>query len=144
MDRDSIIEKFKSVLSWLKTAGMFVWALITTFPIPAAVILVVVIVACVITQKCGSSESELEKRADESSEVAIEKQTEANVKSEQITNSQKELQTAEKNTNAAVKEKEKSNKKDSSEFDSQISEDRYCSRWPDDSSCAEWRKRNGY
>lgn len=59
-----------------------------------------------------------------------------------VINAEKDVNNAANNTNQAVNNYRESVNRDSSEFGSSGSEHRFCTRWPCDSTCREWRKRN--
>lgn len=120
-----------------------VWGLILSNPLVSIVVVVIFLVAVILFCTWGKSDSELQREADKAADKSIGLQAESNVKQEQVEKDKVEVKTAEKEAVNARKERERSNKKDSKEFDSKEAEDRYCSRWPDDSTCEEWRKRNG-
>lgn len=106
------------------------------------VALVLVFFGWLMEQACGRSDSELQREADAKGDIAIGLQNEANVQQKQVEKDQANVEAAEKGTRRAEKELEKSNKTDSSKFEASQAEDKFCSRWPQDSSCAAWRKRH--
>lgn len=81
---------------------------------------------------------------------AISQQANANVQGEEVekarsnvTVAEKDAQNASREREKAQKERDKAVKKDSKDADAANVEDRFCRKFSNDSSCAEWRKKNG-
>lgn len=81
---------------------------------------------------------------------AISQQANANVQGEEVEKARANVTAAEKTAvNAsrerekAQKERDKAVKKDSKDADAANVEDRFCRKFSNDSSCTEWRKKNG-
>ena len=131
----------KTFWAFLKAIGSAVWAVAMINPVFSLVTVAVVIVLMFLF--CGRGDSNLEKEADKQGDIAVEKRSEANVQEAETEKAKANVQPAKKDAQNASKEREKANKKDSAEYNGQEAEDKYCQRWPSDSSCADWRKRNG-
>jgi len=88
--------------------------------------------------------------ANNAQDTAISQQSNANVQGEEVEKSKANVTAAEKTAENASKEREKAQKerdkavkKDSKDADAANVEDRFCRKFGNDSSCAEWRKRKG-
>ena len=88
--------------------------------------------------------------ANNAQDTAISQQSNANVQGEEVEKAKGNVAVAEKTAENASKEREKAQKerdkaikKDSKDADAANVEDRFCRKFGNDSSCAEWRKRNG-
>lgn len=77
----------------------------------------------------------------------IETKVEANTAANVVNAAEKEQTDAQTNTNNALFDFNASVNRDSSDWanlDKLIIEDRYCRRFPNDSTCGEWRERTGH
>ena len=88
--------------------------------------------------------------ANNAGDNAISQQANANVQGEEVekarsnvTVAEKDAQNASRERERAQKERDKAVKKDSKDADAANVEDRFCRKFSNDSSCAEWRKKNG-
>lgn len=120
--------KAESAATWV-TAALVIGAVL------------VVIVGC--RWLLSDSQSANEIKADTAAQEGTKKDAETNVQTEKIEKQAQEIQAAEKDAVNARKRKEKADRTDSSEYNGAEVEDKFCSRFPNDSTCADWRRRNG-
>ena len=107
-----------------------------------AIIAGLFIVLIVIEQIGSCRQANEQKRIEKLNKEIIEQQTITNIKLAEQANIEVEVKDAKANTNQAGNNFNKSLKKDSSAFDSSAAEDKYCSRWCEDSSCRDWRLKH--
>jgi len=88
--------------------------------------------------------------ANNAQDTAISQQSNANVQGEEVekarsnvTVAEKDAQNASRERERAQKERDKAVKKDSKDADAANVEDRFCRKFTRDSSCSDWRRRNG-
>ena len=88
--------------------------------------------------------------ANNAGDNAVTQQANANVQGEEVekarsnvTVAEKDAQNASRERERAQKERDKAVKKDSKDADAANVEDRFCRKFTRDSSCSDWRRRNG-
>lgn len=88
--------------------------------------------------------------ANNAGDNAVTQQANANVQGEEVekakanvTVAEKDAQNASREREKAQKERDKAVKKDSKDADAANVEDRFCRKFTRDSSCSDWRRRNG-
>jgi F0F1-type ATP synthase membrane subunit b/b' len=88
-------------------------------------------------------QNRLEKKIDRIESNITEAETISNVLTNQKENIKQEVDTIEVNKNAAKENINASIKRDSSTYDYREAEDKFCRRYPCDTSCQSWRERTG-
>src|SRR5690606_33846164 len=109
----------------------------------AVPIIVVLLIGGWIFNAC---ERRTQNKIDKYERQATTGKVEANVISNQIDNAKEELKDAQTNSNLAADNYNAQLRRDSGEWadtDERITTDRFCRRYPNDSTCDEWRRVRG-
>jgi hypothetical protein len=121
----------------LKVIGYFLWD--NKKAIAIGIVLILALVG--LFTLCGRDSRD--KKAEQIKEQIIEDKVEANVIANQKEEIKVEVNNAQNNSNIAANNFNNVVRRDSNAYNGANATDKFCRRFPGDSSCAEWRRLRG-